>query len=321
MSCRRDTFCDTVAGASAIGIFHVPLSPNFVVPVAIERMGSAMSELLLEILAESSQIVILVFVMMVIVDLFNLWTKGRLGIFLSGGGTWRQYVLVPLVAAMPGCLGAFTAVSLYLHGMISFGVLAGAMIASSGDEAFVMLAMFPKTAVILFVLLSVYGMMHGWWTDKLMELWKIKPCTDCQVPTYHPLEGGLKHYVRDHVWKHIVQKHIWRTALWTVGALLVVRIGMEQLNLGALTAKYPFWTLVGGGLLGLIPESGPHLIVVTLFAKGAVPFSVLLTSSIVQDGHGMLPMLAHSVRDSLVLKAFNLASGLLLGIALFLFGF
>jgi hypothetical protein len=52
-------------------------------------------------------------------------------------------------------------------------------------------------------------------------------------------------------------------------------------------------------LVGLIPESGPHLIFVTLFAQGVVPFSVLLASSVVQDGHGMLPMLAHSRREFL----------------------
>ena len=55
-----------------------------------------------------------------------------------------------------------------------------------------------------------------------------------------------------------------------------------------------WWMLVIACLVGLIPESGPHLIFVTLFAQGVVPLSVLLASSIVQDGHGMLPMLAHS---------------------------
>lgn len=77
--------------------------------------------------------------------------------------------------------------------------------------------------------------------------------------------------------------------------------------------------LLFGALVGLIPESGPHLIFVTLFAQGLIPFSVLLTSSIVQDGHGMLPMLSYSLEDSMKLKAFNLIIGLTVGLSLFVF--
>jgi len=44
----------------------------------------------------------------------------------------------------------------------------------------------------------------------------------------------------------------------------------------------------------IIPESGPHLIFVTLFAEGIIPASILLEISIVLDGHGILPILAHS---------------------------
>ena len=68
--------------------------------------------------------------------------------------------------------------------------------------------------------------------------------------------------------------------------------------------------LVGAAALGLIPESGPQLIVVMLFAAGSVPLSILLANSIVQDGHGMLPLLAHSWRDFLKVKAINLVAGL-----------
>jgi hypothetical protein len=66
-------------------------------------------------------------------------------------------------------------------------------------------------------------------------------------------------------------------------------------------------------LIGLIPESGPHLIFVTLYAQHAAPFGVLLASSIVQDGHGMLPMLAHSRRAFVAVKAVNFLLGLAAG--------
>ena len=61
---------------------------------------------------------------------------------------------------------------------------------------------------------------------------------------------------------------------------------------------------------------------VSLFAITAfIPFSVLLTSSIVQDGHGMLPLLSYTMRDSILIKIFNLLFGLGIGAFLFILGF
>jgi hypothetical protein len=81
-----------------------------------------------------------------------------------------------------------------------------------------------------------------------------------------------------------------------------------------------FWVLVIASLVAVVPESGPHLIFVALFADGLVPFSVLLASSIVQDGHGMLPLLSYTLKDSVLIKLFNLAIGLGLGIILYTLG-
>jgi hypothetical protein len=46
-----------------------------------------------------------------------------------------------------------------------------------------------------------------------------------------------------------------------------------------------------------------------------------MASSIVQDGHGMLPMLAHSRRDFVTVKLINVAAGTLVGAAMLLAGF
>jgi hypothetical protein len=80
------------------------------------------------------------------------------------------------------------------------------------------------------------------------------------------------------------------------------------------------WMFLIGALIGIIPESGPHFIIVMLYAKGIIPFAVLFTSSFVQDGHGMLPLLSYSIKDSLVIKLFNLAFGLGAGGILFAIG-
>ncbi len=73
-------------------------------------------------------------------------------------------------------------------------------------------------------------------------------------------------------------------------------------------------------LVGIIPESGPHMIFVMMFANGLIPFSILLTSSIVQDGHGMLPLFSYTIKDSVLIKMFNLIFAIVIGLPLFLLG-
>ncbi len=72
--------------------------------------------------------------------------------------------------------------------------------------------------------------------------------------------------------------------------------------------------------MAVIPESGPHLVFVMLFAEGVIPFSVLFTSSFVQDGHGILPLLSYTVKDSILIKILNLIFGLGIGMILYLIG-
>jgi hypothetical protein len=67
-------------------------------------------------------------------------------------------------------------------------------------------------------------------------------------------------------------------------------------------------------LIGLIPESGPHIVFITLFANGSIPFSVLLANSIVQEGHAGLPLLAESKRGFLWMKAISVTVGLIVGL-------
>src|SRR4030066_341057 len=170
------------------------------------------------------------------------------------------------------------------------------------------------------MILFVIGIFSGWLIDIIVKKYKISTCDNCAEMITHPQEKGFKHYLKEHIYGHIIKKHLWKTALWTFGALIVVEFGLQYLHLEEFTSQYKIVFLFVGALVGLIPESGPHLIFVTLFAQGLIPFSVLLTSSIVQDGHGMLPMLAYSFKDSVKIKAFNLGFGLIIGLTVFLLG-
>lgn len=266
-------------------------------------------------------ITLFVGVMMILVDILNVWTSGRVESLIRGKRIYRQYLVSSLIGTVPGCIGGFTNVSLYMHGLISFGALAGSMIAVSGDEAFVMLALFPQKAMLLFALLFMAGVLGGFCVDLVVKKFNIKTCRRCGEMAEGHAYKNISDYIRRHLYGHIIKKHLWKTALWTFGALAAVEYGLGNLHLGEFTSNHQIMFLFLGAIVGLVPESGPHLIFVSLFSKGLIPFSVLLTSSIVQDGHGMLPMLAYSVKDSLLIKSFNLGFGLTIGLILFVLGF
>jgi hypothetical protein len=275
---------------------------------------------LFKLIQETLEITLFVAVMMILVDILNVWTKKKIETFILGRKSYRQYFISSLIGTVPGCIGGFTNVSLYMHGLISFGALAGSMIAVSGDEAFVMLSLFPGKALFLFAILFLAGIFGGWCIDLIVKKFNIKTCQKCGEMITHPTEKKFSHYIKIHIYGHIIKKHLWKTAIWTFGALAIVEYGLQNFHLAEFTSNYKIMFLFLGALIGLIPESGPHLIFVSLFSNGLIPFSVLLTSSIVQDGHGMLPMLAYSVKDSLLIKGFNMVLGLTLGLILFFLG-
>jgi hypothetical protein len=63
------------------------------------------------------------------------------------------------------------------------------------------------------------------------------------------------------------------------------------------------------------------MLFVTLFATGMVPFSVLLASSISQDGHASLPLLAENKRGFVKAKVVNALVAALFGYLCYFIGF
>jgi hypothetical protein len=336
-----------------------------------------------EILAHALMITGFVFIMMLVIEYLNVLTSG---VWQHGlrGSRWRQYLLAAFLGATPGCLGAFTVISLYSHRVVSLGAVVAAMIATSGDESFVMLSMIPGTALAIFLVLLLTGLVAGAMTDTLLgkkaARWAIigheldvhdAGTCDCfprgQIirqwracslsrgmltlvlslfilglltgylgpPIWNWLRftllltsgAGLfivatvpDSFLETHLWEHVAKKHVPRVFIWTFGALLVMHILVDQLQLADWMQENRLLMLLMACLVGLVPESGPHLVFLTLYTQGAVPISILLASSIVQDGHGMLPLLAESRTNFMVVKGINLIIGLLVGFAGYLIG-
>lgn len=334
----------------------------------------------------------LVIIMMMMLEYINVTSGGRMGARL-GRSRFGQVLLGGLLGVIPGCVGGFAAVSLYSHGMLSSGALIAMLIASSGDEAFVMLAMFPGKALLLFAVLFVIGVVVGlvvdWaahgrknnraacdvhfevhsgdhhgidasWKNLGKASWQRivllvaitafivalalgmlehehEPAADSSLKIFDEYwinllfaicslfalwftALGSDHFVKDHLWNHVVRKHLLRIFLWSFGALLLIEFGMHHFDLESLVkGNIPLLILLAV-LIGLIPESGPHLVFVTLFATGTVPFSVLLASSISQDGHASLPLLAESKGGFVKAKAINALVAAIAGYALYFCG-
>jgi len=105
-----------------------------------------------------------VLIMMLVIEYLNIFSGG---LWQRGfrGSRMKQYILAGLLGVTPGCLGAFVVVALYSHRIVSIGAVVTAMIATSGDEAFIMFSMIPKTALFLSFILLLVGLIAGFFTD------------------------------------------------------------------------------------------------------------------------------------------------------------
>jgi len=115
-----------------------------------------------------------------------------------------------------------------------------------------------------------------------------------------------EHYLNEHIWNHIAKRHLLRLFIITFAVLFLIELLDSFIDLKGVVSEHTNLLLLSAILIGLIPESGPHLIFVMMFAKGIIPFDVLLVNTIMQDGHGLLPLIPHSLRDSIYIKLFKL---------------
>lgn len=345
---------------------------------------------ILSILQQTVTITLFVLAMMLIIEYLNVFTHGLWSKGLKQS-VWKQILFGAVLGIIPGCLGAYTAVSLYVHNVIGIGALVATMIATSGDEAFFMFSIIPETAVLIHLIIFVIAIITGFVVQYFYKQKLVESCPDkhfelhqeamekghfsfksiaLQIKNISFLRFGIlaflsgilafvlfshdhghghdlmnlpsmdvhehpewirmtfivvsiislfivftvnDHFLSDHLWKHVIKKHFLRVFLWTFGTLAFLHFMNHYLNLEELINENLFIVLVIAVLVGVVPESGPHLVFVILFASGDLPLSILLASSIVQDGHGSIPLLAETRRGFVTVKLINMAVGFLVG--------
>ncbi len=290
------------------------------------------AKILLKSLVGSIKITIIIFFLMVIVEFLEIKYNEKLKRNFKNNNL-VQYLLASFMGIIPGCVATFAVDSLYMSGLVGFGAINAVMIATSGDEAFVMLSYaFDKgysvslnTVLLLFAILFVLGIIGGFLADLYKRVFKLKLCEKCVIIHREDHKIGenpdFKHFLKDHIWKHIIKKHLVKLFLWLFSSLFVIAILNSSFNLKALITNNKVIILFIGAIIGILPISGPNLFFLTLFAQGAIPFSILLTNSIVQDGHGSLPLLSFSIEDTIKIKIFNIIFGISIGLVLLSLGF
>ena len=426
------------------------------------------------ILQQTLIITTLVIGMMMVIEFINVRTGGLWSKRLQKS-PWIQILFAIIMGVIPGCLGTYTIVSLYVHRVVNFPALMAALITTTGDEAFFMFSLFPEKALLINLILIVTAIIVATilqfslknkfigLKDKEMSfpIHENESCShshhhhhsvkkniknisfvrallitlclgvltlvlsgvidgshhlnllmggaseesvmhsiDCQLSTVNsqqsesivcvdghhhcshshqvaesPSHQGCEeehlhcnhsqqttdngqqtsstdyghehshnhsgeadwiriiliilfvailiivivaeeHFLEEHLWQHVIKVHLPKIFFWTFGVILCLTILNNYVNIHDIIDSRPFIVLLIAILIGLIPQSGPHLIFLILFANGDLPLGIFLANCIVQDGHGALPLLAESRKAFLISKAVKVGLAILVGIVL-----
>jgi hypothetical protein len=336
-------------------------------------------------------------VMLLLIEYFNVRSRGH-SLQRLQRSPLGQIVAAAALGLIPGCIGGFAVVSLFTHRLLGFGALVAMMIATTGDEAFVLLAASPAVAALVFAILFIAAVAVGWTINRYVKNFPLAfsahsfevhehehtlPAGNFSsiLQNFRPLSwrrtvllGGLlafvavlalglfdhrhstgnaldvghilfgerwlnlffavvsmaaffllaaadNHFLEEHLWKHVIKKHFLKIFLWTLGALALVHLLLAQVHLRDWMSDNMLLMLLIAVLAGVIPESGPHIIFISLFAADAIPFSVLLANCFVQDGHTALPLLAENPRAFLCVKGLKIILGLAIGLGGYFFNF
>ena len=232
----------------------------------------------------------------------------------------KQIFAASLLGAVPGCMDAFLVVSLYIHGTVGFGALTAVMLSTAGDEAFIMLALIPGDTVKILAATAVLGVVGGLIAQKTVDAFHLKLDRPCDL---HKREGvEERNFFKEHVVKHIILEHAPRLFIWILVPLTIIDTLILGFDFASHVSSMPVLVLmVSAALVGVIPESGPHLVFLMLYSRGLIPLSVLIVSTLSQDGHGLLPLISHSVKDTAYVQLFTTGFSLVVGVLLYFLGF
>ena len=392
------------------------------------------------ILQQTLIITTLVIGMMMVIEFINVRTGGLWSKKLQSK-PWIQILFALIMGIIPGCLGTYTVVSLYIHRVVNFPALIAALITTTGDEAFFMFSLFPEKALLINLILIALAiiiasilqmtmkkkfiglhdkemsfpvhenescshshhhhnnvksniknisfvrallitlslgvlilvlsgvidgshhlnlLMGGQSEESVIHSLESQHTIANNQQTYETIcsehnhnhnhnhdhchshnhshdHGGEadwirlilivlfvsiliivivaeEHFLEEHLWEHVIKVHLPKIFFWTFAVILCLTLLNNYVNIHDIIDSKPFIVLLIAIIIGLIPQSGPHLIFLLLFANGDLPLGIFLANCIVQDGHGALPLLAESRKAFIISKAIKIVIALIIGI-------
>jgi hypothetical protein len=289
--------------------------------------ASNISDIFISSLKESVGIILIVFVLMLLIEVAVIKYKHIL-IRLSEKNSFLAYIISSVFGIIPNCSTTFAMDTLYMTGLLSFGGLIAVMISTVDDVG---LLVFSKAiegnlsvliVLIYFVLLLILGISGGKIADFVSAKLKWKFKIKCDIVRHETVRFTLPHFIKEHIYEHIIRKHIWKIFLWMFITLFIIGLFPDIFSLGSLMKVNKVYLLLLAALIGLIPSPAPNFLIFNIFAlHPATMFSVFLTNSIVQDGHGLLPILGYSFKDAVKVKVFKLIFGIIVGLAVMSIGY
>ena len=130
-----------------------------------------------------------------------------------------------------------------------------------------------------------------------------------------------EHFLKEHIWGHVLKKHFVRLFLWSLGTIFAIQLLQMFYPLEQFVSNNLTTMLILSVLIGILPISGPHLLFFTLFMQGLIPFSILLSNSLVQEGHAGIPLLAEDKKAFVWIKLIKITIAMIIGLIAIKFGF
>ncbi len=387
------------------------------------------------IIQQTLIITTLVLGMMMVIEFINVRTGGLWSKKLQTK-PWIQIIFAIIMGFIPGCLGTYTVVSLYIHRVVNFPALMAALITTTGDEAFFMFSLFPEKALLINLILIITAIIVATLLQLTMKnkfvglrdkemsfpIHENESCSHTHHHEHHNIKSNIKnisfvrallitlsvgvlilvlsgvidgshhlnllmggqteenvihsmeahqvnetaniqddcsshshchshshshdhghdhgseadwiriilivlfvtiliivtiaeeHFLEEHLWEHVIKIHLPKIFFWTFGVIFCLTIINNYVNIHDIIDSKPFFVLLIAIIIGIIPQSGPHLIFLILFANGDLPLGIFLANCIVQDGHGALPLLAESRKAFIISKGIKIVIALLVGV-------
>ncbi|WP_458205282.1 putative manganese transporter [Haladaptatus sp. NG-SE-30] len=106
--------------------------------------------------------------------------------------------------------------------------------------------------------------------------------------------------------------------VWVLTAYLLYEytVLLFGIDIGAVAAAAGMLAPVAGAIVGLIPGCGPQIVLASVYAEGAIPFSALTANAISQDGDALFPLIAIDKKAAIVASIYTTIPALIVGVAL-----